>query len=78
MSRSTISVAASVIIGIACVATISTDAFAYRRGVVASIALPHVVEWRRVLQQVPAPLLPEPITHHVAGTIPIRPATSIS
>jgi hypothetical protein len=34
MSRRTIvSLAASVIIGIACIATISTDAFAYRRGV---------------------------------------------
>ena len=34
MSRRTlISVAASVIVGIACIATISTDAFAYRRGV---------------------------------------------
>ena len=34
MSRRTlISLAASVIVGIACVATISTDAFAYRRGV---------------------------------------------
>jgi len=34
MSRRTIvSFAASVIIGIACIATISTDAFAYRRGV---------------------------------------------
>lgn len=31
--RSIISVAASVIIGIACVATVTTDAFAYRRGV---------------------------------------------
>ena len=31
--RSLISLAASVIVGIACVATISTDAFAYRRGV---------------------------------------------
>src|ERR1700675_5041579 len=34
MSRRTlISLAASVIVGIACIATISTDAFAYRRGV---------------------------------------------
>jgi hypothetical protein len=34
MSRRTIvSLAASVIVGIACVATISTEAFAYRRGV---------------------------------------------
>ncbi len=34
MSRRTIvSLAASVIIGIACFATVSTDAFAYRRGV---------------------------------------------
>src|SRR5258706_6635746 len=34
MSRRTVvSLAASVIIGIACIATISTDAFAYRRGV---------------------------------------------
>jgi hypothetical protein len=34
MSRRTIvSLAASVIIGIACIVTISTDAFAYRRGV---------------------------------------------
>jgi hypothetical protein len=34
MSRRTIVwLAASVIIGIACIATISTDAFAYRRGV---------------------------------------------
>ena len=34
MSRRTvISLAASVIVGIACLATISTDAFAYRRGV---------------------------------------------
>jgi hypothetical protein len=34
MSRRTlISLAASVIVGIACVATISTDAFAYRRAV---------------------------------------------
>jgi hypothetical protein len=34
MSRRTIvSVAASVVIGIACIATVSTDAFAYRRGV---------------------------------------------
>jgi hypothetical protein len=34
MSRRTIvSLAASVIFGIACIATISTDAFAYRRGV---------------------------------------------
>ena len=34
MSRRTlISLAASVIVGIACVATVSTDAFAYRRGV---------------------------------------------
>jgi hypothetical protein len=34
MSRRTIvSLAASVIISIACIATISTDAFAYRRGV---------------------------------------------
>jgi hypothetical protein len=34
MSRRTIvSLTASVIIGIACIATISTDAFAYRRGV---------------------------------------------
>jgi hypothetical protein len=31
--RSTFSVAASIIIGIACVATVTTDAFAYRRGV---------------------------------------------
>jgi hypothetical protein len=34
MSRRTlISLAASLIVGIACIATISTDAFAYRRGV---------------------------------------------
>jgi hypothetical protein len=34
MSRRTIvSLAASVIVGLACIATISTDAFAYRRGV---------------------------------------------
>ena len=34
MSRRTlISVAASVIVGIACIATVSTDAFAYRAGV---------------------------------------------
>lgn len=34
MSRRTIvSLAASVIIGIACIATVSTDAFAFRRGV---------------------------------------------
>jgi hypothetical protein len=34
MSRRTlISLAASVIVGIACIATISTDAFAYRRGI---------------------------------------------
>jgi hypothetical protein len=34
MSRRTIvSLTASVIIGIACIATVSTDAFAYRRGV---------------------------------------------
>jgi hypothetical protein len=34
MSRRTlISLAASVIVGIACIATVSTDAFAYRRGV---------------------------------------------
>jgi len=33
MSRRTlISLAASVIVGIACVATVSTDAFAFRRG----------------------------------------------
>ncbi len=32
-SRSIVSLAASVIISIACIATISTDAFAYRRGV---------------------------------------------
>jgi hypothetical protein len=32
-SRKIISLAASVIISIACIATISTDAFAYRRGV---------------------------------------------
>ena len=31
--RCIISLAASVIVGIACVATVSTDAFAYRRGV---------------------------------------------
>jgi hypothetical protein len=31
--RTTASLAASIIIGIACTATISTDAFAYRRGV---------------------------------------------
>ena len=34
MSRRTIvSLAASAVIGIACIATVSTDAFAYRRGV---------------------------------------------
>ena len=34
MSRRTlVSLAASVIVGIACIATISTDAFAYRRGI---------------------------------------------
>ena len=34
MSRRTlISLAASVIVGIACIATVSSDAFAYRRGV---------------------------------------------
>jgi hypothetical protein len=34
MSRRTLlSLAASVIVGIACIATVSTDAFAYRRGV---------------------------------------------
>ena len=34
MSRRTLlSLAASVIVGLACIATISTDAFAYRRGV---------------------------------------------
>jgi len=32
-SRIIVSLAASVIVGIACIATISTDAFAYRRGV---------------------------------------------
>ena len=32
-SRTIVSLAASVIVGIACIATISTDAFAYRRGV---------------------------------------------
>jgi hypothetical protein len=31
--RNIISLAASVVIGIACIATVSTDAFAYRRGV---------------------------------------------
>src|ERR1700680_2979381 len=31
--RTLISLAATVIVGIACIATISTDAFAYRRGV---------------------------------------------
>jgi hypothetical protein len=31
--RTIVSLAASVIVGIACIATISTDAFAYRRGV---------------------------------------------
>jgi hypothetical protein len=35
MSRRTIvSLAASIIVGIACIATVSTDAFAYRAGVV--------------------------------------------
>jgi hypothetical protein len=32
-SRSIVSLAASVIVSIACIATVSTDAFAYRRGV---------------------------------------------
>lgn len=42
MSRRTIiSLAASVIIGIACVATVSTDAFAYRRGGVARAGVYH-------------------------------------
>jgi hypothetical protein len=42
MSRRTIiSLAASVFIGIACVATVSTDAFAYRRGGVARAGVYH-------------------------------------
>jgi hypothetical protein len=56
MSRRTlISLAATAIVGIVCIATISTDAFAYRRGVafttVASIVVafivvqPYAAEW---------------------------------
>lgn len=40
--RSIILLAASVIVGIACVATVSTDAFAYRRGVGAGVGHAHV------------------------------------
>ena len=40
--RSLFSIAASVIIGIACVATVSTDAFAYRRGVGVGVGRPGV------------------------------------
>jgi len=32
LRRTIVSLAASVIVGIACIATVSTDAFAYRRG----------------------------------------------
>jgi hypothetical protein len=51
MSRRTlISLAASVIVGIACIATISTDAFAYRRGVgrvgVGRVGVGHVGVYR--------------------------------
>jgi hypothetical protein len=39
--RSIISLAASVVIGIACIATVSTDALAYRRGGVARAGVYH-------------------------------------
>ena len=39
--RAIVSLAASVIVGIACIVTVSTDAFAYRRGGVARAGVYH-------------------------------------
>ena len=76
MSRRTlISLTASAIVGIVCIATISTDAFAYRRGVgvgrviavASTVVQPYAVEWRWASELLRSVLVPPELTELIAA-----------